>query len=238
MTAPQPPKTYGDQRRTAQEIAALPPGEQREYIERYMSPQDRYDYLQANAGAQYADDPWFSRAFEQMKAQERAEQQANQYGQQSVQQATGSDTQYVTGLAPSGTDYQGIDHSKLQAYVDSGLDAGQIGTMSSGYHQMSGTFDQIAQTLINAVNKSQSQWEGDAAESARGYFTSLQQWADGNSQNARLASEVTYQQSSAASTAKNSMPTPVPFSWTAEMAKWGSNPFAIIDNVKASMEKV
>jgi len=238
MTAPQAPKTYGDEHKTAQQISQMPPAQQREYFEQYMSPEDRANCLQEIANTGTANQPFFAQIFARISADAKAQQQANQYGQQIVQQATGSDTQYVTGLSPSHADYQGIAHTDLQGYVDSGLDAGQIGTMSTGYHQMSSTFDQISTALNDAVNKSQSEWEGNAADSARGYFSSMQQWSDGNSQNARLASEVTYQQSTAAQTAKNTMPAPIPFSWSDEMKGWAqSNPFNLMDNVNASLQK-
>ncbi|MFD2418200.1 hypothetical protein [Amycolatopsis pigmentata] len=238
MTAPQPPKTYGDSNLTAQQITEMSSGDRKQYIAQHMSPQDRDGYLQQAASDQAGGGPFFRRMFEEIAAEEKAQQQSDAYRQQSMQQATGADTRYVTGLSPSDMNYQSVDHSQLQQYVDSGLDAGQIGAMSDGYHQMSSTFDQIAKSLTDAVNKSQGEWEGDAAESARGFFTSLQQWADGNSQNARLASEVTYEQSDAASTAKNTMPAPIPFSWASEAKSWAtSNPFDLVDNVKASVAK-
>ncbi|WP_052371648.1 hypothetical protein [Amycolatopsis taiwanensis] len=235
MTAPQAPKTYGDEHKTVDEIAAMSDGERQQYLDQRISPQERDAYLHDSENAKYADMPWFGRIIADAKAGE----ESKKYSQQSAQQATSADTQYVTGLSPSNTNYKAIDHAELQGYVDNGLNAGQIGTMSNGYHDMAGAFDRIANAFNDAVNKSQSKWEGDAADSARGFFTSMQQWADGNAQNARLASEVTYQQSTAAQTAKNSMPAPVPFSWADEMKSWASNPnpFTIVDQIQQSQQK-
>ncbi|HKS47429.1 MAG TPA: hypothetical protein VJT49_20435, partial [Amycolatopsis sp.] len=229
MTAPQPPRTYGDGQKTADQIQALPPEQQRAYFETQMSPQARQDYFNDQYGGNL---PWFLGA----PGRAMATVATNKYGQDSIEQATTSNTRYVTGLTPSNSDYKGVDHPTLQSYVQA-VDPGQVGGMSDGYHEMASTFNEIATALKDAVTKSQSEWEGDAADSARGYFTSLQTWADGNSQNSQLASEVTYQQSTAAQTAKNSMPDPIPFSWQDELKKWASNPFDIVDSVKSSMEK-
>jgi hypothetical protein len=238
MTAPQPPKTYGDQSKTAEQISGMSASQRQDYIENQMSPAARSEYFQAQASAVGDNGPWFTGMIERMQAELKAGQISQQMGQSNVQQATSGNTQYVTGLQPSNTDYKGINHPELAGYVDNGLDAGQVGQVSDAYHQMSSAFDQFATTLGAAVNKSQGDWEGTAAESARGYFTSLQKWADANSQNSKLASEVVYQQSTSASTAKNSMPAPVPFSWTDEMKSWaGSNPFNLVDNINASLQK-
>lgn len=234
MTAPQPPKTYGDRRLTAQQISDMPSDQQQQYLEQGMSPAEMHEYLQDKYNAQFG---YALVPFGNLVARTAAMQEGAEYDQQTVQQATSSDTQYISGLSQSNHNYKAVDHPTLQGYVDNGLDAGQIGEMSNGYHEMSSTFDQIATTLSDAVDKSQSEWQGEAADSARGYLTGLQQWSDGNSQNARLASEVTYQQSTAAQTAKNSMPAPIPFSWTDEIKGWFSNPLDIGDSISASVAK-
>ncbi|TVT62188.1 hypothetical protein FNH05_01580, partial [Amycolatopsis rhizosphaerae] len=225
MTAPQPPKTYGDGHKTAQDIAAMPDAEQRRYVTESMSPEDRANYLRDTADAQVADKTGWSRLMAELKARTEAKQQADQYGQQTIAQSTTAETQYVEGLPASNTNYKAVPHPELQGYVDNGLNAGQIGEMSNGYHVMASTLAQIATTLNDGINRSQSEWQGNAADSARNFFAGTRDWADGNSKNMQLASEVTYQQSAAAQTAKTSMPAPVPFSWSDEMKSWAtSNP--------------
>ncbi|WP_245900694.1 WXG100 family type VII secretion target [Prauserella shujinwangii] len=143
--------------------------------------------------------------------------------------------QYVEGLRPSNADYNGHDHSVISSYVRD-IDPAQVTGVSNAYHDLHQAFREFADQLKDAVDKSQHEWEGEAAESARGYFSSLSQWAEANSQNAQLASETIYQQAEAASSAKNSMPEPIPFSWDSEMKKWGSDPFNFAGNIAQTIE--
>jgi hypothetical protein len=130
------------------------------------------------------------------------------------------DVEFAPGLAASDGNYLGTDHTQLKAYVNTNLDATQVAEVSDAYSAVQKAFDEFGTRFTAAVNKSQGAWEGDSAEAARGYFTSLTKWSDANSRNAQLASETIYEQSAAASSAKNSMPEPVPFNWNDEFEKW------------------
>jgi len=242
MTAPQTPKTYGDSRYTAEQINQMSPADRDTYLRENMSPSDVQAYLGDQAAQTGQGGDWWEKLQnlpERVKASLDAAREAQQIRQQNIQQATSSgDVQYVQGLSPSNYDYKGQPHDALKSYVNTNMDPAQVGELSTAYHQMSTIFNNFATTLGSAVSKSQGEWEGEAADSARNYFSSLQKWADGNAQNSTLASEVVYQQSTAASNAKNSMPDPIPFSWTDEAKSWATSaPWDIVDNVQASIDK-
>ncbi|MFI5583624.1 hypothetical protein ACIA5G_01195 [Amycolatopsis sp. NPDC051758] len=204
-----------------------------------MAPADRDAYLQAKAEAGVdRNDPLFGWV-QRFVAQAQAKNQSQEVGDKNVADATkGRDVEYVQGLNPSSADYKGSDHTQLKGYLDTNLDVSQVSELSTAYHDVHKVFDKFATSMNTAVNASKGTWEGSAAESAQQYFTSLGKWSDANSQNAKLASETIYDQGQAASTAKNAMPAPIPFSWKDEFSNWAtSNPFSLPDNVDKSLQK-
>ncbi|WP_328613400.1 hypothetical protein OHS18_32120 [Amycolatopsis sp. NBC_00355] len=204
-----------------------------------MAPADRDAYLQQKADEGVDPGNWLFGPLQQWIAQQQAKNQSQEMGDKNVAEATkGRDVDYVAGLNAPNADYKGSDHTQLQAYLQSNLNVEQVSDVSTAYHQVHQVFDKFATSMNTAVNASKGTWEGPAAENAQSYFTSLGKWSDANSQNAKLASETIYDQGQAASTAKNSMPAPIPFSWTDEMKNWAtSNPFSLPDNVDKSLQK-
>src|SRR3954467_3555887 len=204
-----------------------------------MAPAERDAYLQKRAEEGVDPGSWLFGPVQQWIAQAKAKNQAQEMGDKNVAEATkGRDVEYVQGLHAPNADYKGNDHTQLQAFLESNLNVEQVSDVSTAYHQVHQVFDKFAQSMNTAVNASKGTWEGSAAENAQQYFTSLGKWSDANSQNARLASETIYDQGQAASTAKNSMPAPIPFSWKDEFKGWAtSNPFNLADNVDKSLQK-
>ncbi|OXM71130.1 hypothetical protein [Amycolatopsis vastitatis] len=204
-----------------------------------MAPADRDAYLQKKADEGVDPNNWLFGWVQDYMARAQAKNQSQQMGKQNVEDATkGRDVEYVQGLHAPNADYKGTDHTQLQAFLQSNLDVDQVSEVSTAYHQVHQVFDKFAQAMTTAVNSSKGTWEGSAAENAQQYFTSLSKWSDANSQNAKLASETIYDQGQAAATAKNSMPAPIPFSWTDEFKGWAtSNPLNLADNVDKSIQK-
>jgi hypothetical protein len=204
-----------------------------------MAPAERDAYLQKKADEGVDPGNWLFGPLQQWVAQQKAKNQSQELGDKNVADATkGRDVEYVQGLNAPNSDYKGNDHTQLQAYLDSNLDVEQVSEVSTAYHKVHQVFDKFATSMNTAVNASKGTWEGTAATNAQQYFTSLGTWSDANSQNAKLASETVYDQGQAASTAKNSMPAPIPFSWKDEFSNWAtSNPFSLPDNVDKSLQK-
>ncbi|WP_410637959.1 hypothetical protein [Amycolatopsis sp. lyj-346] len=204
-----------------------------------MAPAQRDAYLQQKAEEGVDPSSWLFGPVQTWIAQAQAKNQAQQMGDKNVKEATtGRDVEYVQGLNAPNADYKGNDHTQLKAFLESNLNVDQVSDVSTAYHKVHQVFDKFAQSMNTAVNASKGTWEGKAAENAQQYFTSLSKWSDANSQNAKLASETIYDQGQAAATAKNSMPAPIPFSWTDEFKGWAtSNPFNLADNVDQSLQK-
>lgn len=209
-----------------------------------LSPVARDAYFQQKAEEGVDPDAgWLFGAVQQFIASGKAQQQSQEVGDKNVQQLTqNGDVKYVEGLEPSNADYQGYDHDRLKQFVNSNLNVEQVSDISTAYHEIHRTFGRFATTLAKAINDSMGTgtgtWDGDAADDAQKYFTSLSAWADGNSQNAKLASEMIYDQGTAASTVKNTMPEPIPFSWKQEVGSWvTSNPFNLGENIDKSIQK-
>ncbi|HJQ45721.1 MAG TPA: hypothetical protein VJ870_05270 [Amycolatopsis sp.] len=174
--------------------------------------------------------------FSNMIAQAKAQAAASQgRAQQSQQLSQGVD--FRSGLPASDTDYQGIDHAALKEMVQT-VDPAQVTAVSSSWTDIANAMATFGQQLQHAATKSGATWKGDAAESAYHFVSGLGKWSDDSGKAAQLASDQIYNQSSAAETAKNSMPDPIPFSWSDEVKSWASsNPFNLVDNIKQSAQK-
>ena len=204
-----------------------------------MAPAERDAYLQQKAEEGVDPGSWLFGPVQQWIAQAQAKNQSQEMGDKNVAAATkGRDVEYVTGLNAPNADYKGSDHTQLKAYLDSNLNVDQVSEVSTAYHEVHKVFDKFGTSMNTAVNASKGTWEGTAATNAQSYFSSLGKWSEANGQNAKLASETIYDQGQAASTAKNSMPAPIPFSWGDEFKSWAtSNPFSLPDNVDKSIQK-
>ncbi|MEV4149490.1 hypothetical protein AB0J40_37935 [Amycolatopsis sp. NPDC049691] len=204
-----------------------------------MAPAERDAYLQQKAEEGVDPGSWLFGPVQQWIAQAKAKNQSQEMGDKNVADATkGRDVEYVQGLNAPNADYKGTDHTQLQAFLQSNLDVDQVSEVSTAYHEVHKVFEKFATSMNTAVNASKGTWEGAAAQNAQQYFTTLGKWSDANSQNAKLASETIYDQGQAAATAKNSMPAPIPFSWSDEFKSWAtSNPFSLPDNVDKSLQK-
>ncbi|GAB2980795.1 hypothetical protein LWP59_00930 [Amycolatopsis acidiphila] len=174
----------------------------------------------------------FNNLIAQSKANATADQQRTQQSRQLSQ-----GVEFRSGLPAPDTHYQGYDHSTLQTMVQS-VNPGQVTGVSTSWTQLANAMATFGQQLGQAATKSGATWKGDAAESAYNFVSGLGTWSDQSGQAAQLASDQVYSQSSAAETAKNSMPEPIPFSWTDEMKGWASsNPLDLVDNIDKSFQK-
>ncbi|TNC27442.1 hypothetical protein [Amycolatopsis alkalitolerans] len=201
----------------------------------YVSPEEQ---LKQELKAQGYDpnSKGFWDTFENMLAQAKANASATQQRtQQSQQLSQGVD--YRTGLPTPDTLYQSYDHQRLFNMVQT-VSPSQVTGVSSSWTQLANAMATFGQQLGQAANNSGATWKGDAAESAHNFVSGLGTWSDQSGQAAQLAADQVYSQSSAAESAKNTMPEPIPFSWTDEIKSWGSSgPFDLVDNINKSLQK-
>lgn len=146
------------------------------------------------------------------------------------------DVEYRDGVPASDSDYRGYDHAVLKSYVES-IRGEDITVYADTYHDLHNLFQRLSDELRQAVGKSKAGWEGEAADGAHNYFTSLSDWSEGNSQNARMASEIIAAESEAAVRARNAMPDPVPFDLEREMDNLGSNGLSLIEDFLRIQQK-
>ena len=192
------------------------------------------DYLRARYNAEGGGLSWFG-----FLNSIRAELEAGAINAEKWKEIhdSNSEFKYVDGLQPSDAHYPGHEHESLKRYVNEELDPALVEDISRAYHDLHTAFKDFTTELKEAIGKSQQEWEGEAASGAHGYFDSLAGWSEANSHNAELASSVMAQQSEAASTAKNSMPEPIPFDLSKEMGNWFSNPLNIVDEISQTIQK-
>ncbi len=228
---------------SAEQFLSMPAGEMRSYLQgdkvppqlteqqmAQLPPGTEFSYAQARAKG--GDDSWLQ-YFQSMATSAAAAEEAQQ--DRRSQLAT-YDVEYRDGVPGSDSNYSAHRHEDLKKFVEP-ITAENITIYSDTYHDLYNTFQRMSDVLRESVGKSQHDWEGGAADSAHGYFTSLSEWANGNSENARMASDVISSEAEAATRAKNSMPEPIPFSMDQEMKNWGSNPFSIHEEITKTIEK-
>ncbi|WP_198010176.1 hypothetical protein, partial [Saccharomonospora halophila] len=228
--------------KSADEFVGMTPAEMRKYLESgkplpELSMAQR-EQLPPGLGEAYTysydsgDTGFFGRALKgvtdaleahQVKAGRREKLESGEY-------------EYHEGVPPSDNNYRAMEHQKLKEWVQP-IQSEGITAYSDIYFNLANLLEEIATEMKESVGKSKQGWQGAAADRAHGYFTGLSTWAEGNSQNAKKASEVVYRESEAATAAKNSMPEPVPFDMRQEVAQWFSDPLSFDDRITETIEK-
>ncbi|GHF59252.1 hypothetical protein FHX82_000430 [Amycolatopsis bartoniae] len=202
---------------------------------RYVSPQEAYAQ-ELKAQGYDPNSQGFLDAINNFAAQFQAQATTDQQRAQQSRQLS-QDVEFRGGLKPSNQNYLAIEHEKLKAMVDT-VNPSQVTGVSSSWTQLANAMATFGQQLNQAASKSGATWKGAAAGSAFNFVSGLGTWSDQSGQAAQLAADQVYNQSSAAETAKNSMPEPIPFSWSDEVKSWAtSNPFDLVDNIDKSLQK-
>ncbi|KAA9166867.1 hypothetical protein FPZ12_001345 [Amycolatopsis acidicola] len=202
---------------------------------RYVSPEEQARQ-QLQAAGYDPNDPGFIQIFKNMVAESQGKQAAEQQRSQQAQQL-GQNVEYRTDVPQSDAAYAGYQHQQLKDMVST-VNPSQVTGVSTAWNQLANAMSTFGQQLSQAATKSGATWKGDAAESAYNFVSGLGTWSDQSGQAAQLASDAVYNQSSAAETAKNTMPDPIPFSWSDEMKSWASsNPLNLVSNIDQSFEK-
>jgi hypothetical protein len=111
-----------------------------------------------------------------------------------------------------GTDYRGFSHPELRQMVTENMDPGHVHDAGRAWNDLGNTMVQFSQDLNTAITSSRQSWQGQAAEAAHGYLSTLGNWTGQTGQGMQLMGNRMAIQADAASTAKNAMPEPVNFS--------------------------
>ncbi|RZS30378.1 hypothetical protein EV193_11776 [Herbihabitans rhizosphaerae] len=120
--------------------------------------------------------------------------------------------------------YQGYEHGRLKDMVTENLSAGQVGDVSESWSKLANAMARFSDRLREQINRADAVWQGEAAEQARTYTTSMATWSDETGRGAQLVSHQVSMQGDAASAAHNKMPEPVPFDLRTQLESWPQNP--------------
>ncbi|MFD9964263.1 hypothetical protein [Amycolatopsis sp. NPDC058986] len=115
--------------------------------------------------------------------------------------------------------YPGMAHEELYRMAHDNLDLEQINRYSEVTNQFGNWLADVSNAFADAGSGAQTQWQGEAASGAHGFFQSTASHAEQASNAVQLTSNRYSQQSSAAHYAKTNMPEPTGFNQDAEMNK-------------------
>jgi hypothetical protein len=143
----------------------------------------------------------------------RNSQVSEQYNQdmsaQARQLAQGVDTRQPPGM--SSANYMSYDHASLKPMVTENVDAGQVGEIGDKYVSAGNAMAKFQTDVANAINNSQTEWQGKAGDQARQFMADVGNWVGKAGQSAQLAGTQAGIQAAALTEAKNSMPEEKPF---------------------------
>lgn len=128
---------------------------------------------------------------------------------QAAQLAQGVDTRPAPGIPRS--NYMSHDHSELRPMVTENVDPDQVGEIGELYISAGNAMTKFQTDVANAINSSQSDWQGQAGDQARQFMADIGNWVGKSGQSAQLAGTQTSLQAAALAEAKNSMPEEKPF---------------------------
>jgi hypothetical protein len=154
-----------------------------------------------------------------MVSAEQAKQQAL------TNQANAAAGQLPTRPAPGGStpNYQSMTSPQLSSGLQS-ADATSANDSSEAWNEIANALVNVNTTLSKASTTAASGWEGEAANSAMQFHAQVANWTNTTAAGAQVASVNLYNQSTAVSSAKSSMPTPYTYTMSQAITDVMSSP--------------
>ncbi|HEV2782444.1 MAG TPA: hypothetical protein VGX25_23880, partial [Actinophytocola sp.] len=137
------------------------------------------------------------------------EQTRRELDAQAAQLAAGLPTRPAPPI--DAANYLSYDHGQLKTMVTENADPGTVGSTGDLWIEAGNEMIQFQERVASAINSSESDWQGTAANQARGFMASVGNWVGTAGQSAALAGTQTNLQSEALSAASSSMPEEVPW---------------------------
>jgi hypothetical protein len=119
------------------------------------------------------------------------------------------------------TNAAGFSHDQLKQMIDSAKPQGVSG-LGSDWVKLSEELHTFATDMRGLAQSTQARWVGTAGDAAQGALLSLADWSEVTASGIDTMSSNVSEQSSAASTAQNAMPDPVPYDPAVYMARLNS----------------
>src|ERR1044072_997637 len=85
------------------------------------------------------------------------------------------------------SNYQGVDHTALKTMVNDDADPKMVGEMSQYWGNAGNQMVNFQTDMAHAINSSQTDWQGSAANSARKFMADTANWVGTAGQSAQLA---------------------------------------------------
>lgn len=124
-------------------------------------------------------------------------------------------------VQPSNENYPGQKHEHMQQLVTQNYDPNAATTVALAWQKIGKTFSQLAGEFNQLVNSSQGGWQGAAADGVRQALAKVGKFADDTGAAFQTTAVAIADQRDAAIQANRTMPTPVEFSPSKIMGKWG-----------------
>ncbi|MCT2585922.1 hypothetical protein [Actinophytocola gossypii] len=109
------------------------------------------------------------------------------------------------------SNYMSYDHGALKTMVTDGVDPDQVGQMGDKWIEAGNAMVRFQSGVATAINNSETDWQGEAGNSARKFMADVGNWVGTAGQSAQLAGTQTNIQAESLAEAKNTMPEPVEF---------------------------
>lgn len=155
----------------------------------------------------------------------RVDQQTQQEldAQARAMQAQGIDMR--TPPTPPCTNYMTYDHGYIKGMVTEDADPGGVGGQGDTWAQTGEAMIRFQDDVRSAINNSEADWKGAAGNNARAFMADVGNWVGTAGTQAQFAGTQMSRMSGALSTAKASMPDPVPYDAAAAYQSWESAPW-------------
>jgi hypothetical protein len=149
----------------------------------------------------------------------------------------GKGVEFRSDAPVSKATYQGYEHWRLQQMVTENLSASQVGDVAEAWAKLGDAMIRFGERLRGQLARTDTAWQGIAAENAKSYTSALAKWSDETGRCAELVSHSVARQGEAAGTAHHQMPEPVPFDVHQELASWAGQPQLLNTQVQQALER-
>ncbi|MCP2166092.1 PPE-repeat protein [Goodfellowiella coeruleoviolacea] len=169
----------------------------------------------------------------------KSQRAAQQYQQDQQRQLEQQVNEYRQPAQFEGTDYMGYDHPAMKQMVTDNVDVGVTDEVGRLWNTVGNRLVSLQDVISSAVNASADGWQGEAAEAARNFMSSLGPWVGSAGASAQLMGSRVSAQQEAVERAQNAMPEPVDFDMgqALSMLMSNPNPFTLADTVSQIEQK-
>lgn len=115
--------------------------------------------------------------------------------------------------SPPGTDadYSGYSHKTLHGFVTDGVSPDEVNEMGLAWNKSGNSYIDAAEDLHSSMKQIDAEWQGDAAEGAKGFIRNIATWFEDSGRGVALTGDRINATADSAAWAKRKMPPPQDF---------------------------